>query len=251
MKARGNPIRVGLVCLTAFFHNLCWGAPSDASAAASLPCAGSSASVARDAHRFFPDQNLERLALRLSSGLYADQPTYDRLVRDVTMIRGQNPELRTVGYWTAQNVRVLRVTFKPLYFWLARTRLYWDWSCLNHFLGADIVFHPDFDYAELTLAGLYNPFLVSKAYGALPGVTMTEFASMLGDTSTLYVSRETAAWHYIFDLAGGDCPSGCTEHDLHYFEISADGRVLTAATWNMNSRESTPGWATAYFRKYQ
>ncbi len=67
---------------------------------------------------------------------------------------------------------------------------------------------PEFNYAELTFAGLYNPDLVSKAYRALPGVTMTEFASMSGDSSSIFVSRDDAAWHYVFDIAGGDCMAG-------------------------------------------
>jgi hypothetical protein len=207
--------------------------------------------VARDTHVFFPDESLERLALRLSSGLYADKPIYDRLVRDVKMIRDRDPQLRSVGYRIDHNVRVLRVFFKPLYFWLAGTHLYGDWNCLNRFLGADVVAHSDFDYAELTFAGLYNPDIISKAYRDLPGVTQTEFASMLGDGSSIYVTREDAVWHYVFDIAGGDCPSGCTEHEMHYLEVTADGHVHRTATWSTESHAPPPDWATVYFRKYQ
>jgi hypothetical protein len=55
----------------------------------------------------------------------------------------------------------------------------------------------------------------------------------------------------VFDIAGGDCPSGCTTHEMHYFEVSADGRVQKTATWNTESHASPPDWATAYFRKYR
>jgi hypothetical protein len=99
--------------------------------------------VSPDTHVFFPDENLERLALRLSSGLYADKATYDRLVRDVTLIRERNPALKSIGYRIDHDVRVLRVSFQPLTFWLARLSLYGHWNCLNRFLGADIVFHPN------------------------------------------------------------------------------------------------------------
>jgi hypothetical protein len=143
------------------------------------------------------------------------------------------------------------VFFKPLYLWLARTHLYGDWNCLNRFLGADVVTHSDFDYAELTFAGLYNPDIVSKAYRALPGTTMTDFSSMLGDSSNIYITREGAVWHYLFDIAGGDCPSGCTTHEMHYFEVTTDGRVQKTATWNTESHAPPPDWATAYFRKYR
>ncbi len=240
----------GLIGVAALLRDPCWSAPSDPPNPSALPCTENSTRVGRDTHVFFPDENLERLALRLSPGLYADRPIYDRLVRDVTLIRDRVPKLKSVAYRFDHNVRVLRVSFKPLYFWLARSSLYGDWNCLNRFLGADVVTHSDFDYAELTFAGLYNPDLVAKAYRALPGVTMTEFDAALGDGSNIYVTRREATWHYLFDIAGGDCPSGCTEHDMHYFEVPADGSITMAAIWNSNSHAPPPDWATAYFRRY-
>jgi hypothetical protein len=247
----------GLLCLTAIINNPGWSAPSDPPNPSTFPCTDFSATVARDTHVFFSDVNLERLALRLSSSLYADQNIYNRLVRDIKMIRARNSELRSITYRVQQDAQVLNVYFKPSNFWLARTRLYGDWNCLNQFLGAQIIFHPEFDYAELTFAGLYNPDLISKAYRALPGVTMTEYSSMLGDSSSIYITRDDAVaraadvWHYVFDIAGGDCPAGCTEHDLHYFEVTADGRIQRTATWNSKSQAPPPDWATAYFRKYR
>ena len=49
-------------------------------------------------HMFFPNENLEQLALRLSSGLYADPAVYARLLRDTTTIRILNPALTSVPY---------------------------------------------------------------------------------------------------------------------------------------------------------
>jgi hypothetical protein len=249
-RARSRP-GLGLFCLTALLHDPCWGAPPAPPSPATLPCTDPSTRGARDTHVFFADENLERLALRLSSGLYADRQIYDRLVRDIKTIRDRDPELGSVGYRFDHNVRVLRVFFKPLYFWLARTHLYGDWNCLNSFLPADVVTHSDFDYAELTFGGLYNPDIISNAYQSLPGVTMTEFSARIGGGSSIFVTREDAVWHYLFDIAGGDCPSGCTEHEMHYFELAADGRVPKAAIWNSKSHASPPDWATAYFRKYR
>lgn len=240
-----------LVCVLSLLQNPCLSATSDPPTPASLPCTENSTRVERDAHAFFADENLERLALRLSSGLYADRQVYDRLVRDIQMIRDRDPPLRSVAYRIDHNVRVLRVSFKPLYFWLARTHLYGDWNCLNRFLGAEVVTHSEFDYAELTFAGLYNPNIVSTAYRDLPGVTATEFAATLGDGSNIYITREDTMWHYLFDIAGGDCPSGCTEHEMHYFEVAADGRVQRTGAWNTESHAPPADWATAYYRRYR
>ncbi len=142
MHRASSHIRIGLICLIGLTQFPCWSAPSDASVAASLPCTGSSVSVHATAHRFFPDEKLERLALRLSSGLYADKAMYERLVRDVTMIRGHNPALKPVTYFAHQDVRVLNVYFKSSDFWRLRAHLYWNWNCLNGFLGAQVVLHP-------------------------------------------------------------------------------------------------------------
>jgi hypothetical protein len=119
-------IWLGLFCLTALLHHPCWSVPSAPLSPATLPCTDPSTPVTPDTHVAFPDENLERLALRLSPGLYADKTTYDRLVRDVKTIRDRDPKLNSVTYGFCQNVRVLRGSFKPLYFWPARTHLYGD-----------------------------------------------------------------------------------------------------------------------------
>jgi hypothetical protein len=173
------------------------------------------------------------------------------LIRDVTLIRGRTPELKSVRYFARQDARVLNVFFNTFDLLRVRAHLYRDWNCLNAFLGAQVVVRPELHFVQLSFAGLYNPDLVSKAYRALPGVTLTESGGMLGGGSSIFVTREDAVWHSLFDIAGGDCPSGCTTHEMHYFEVTADGRVQTTATWNADSHEPTPDWATAYFRKYQ
>ena len=255
MSTSSNRIRmqllwIELLCLAALLQHPCWSAPSDLPTPSALPCSDSSTEVAHDTHVFFPDENLERLALRLSSSLYADKQIYARLVRDVTMIRDGNPKLSAITYIPHSEVRVLNVYLTPTDFERARKSLYLSWNCLNRFLGATIVIHPEFDYAELTFAGLYNPDIVSAAYRALPGVTQTEFGATLGDGSNIYVTREATVWHYLFDIAGGDCMAGCTEHDMHYFAITPDGRAPKAAVWNSKSHAPPPAWATAYFREY-
>jgi hypothetical protein len=241
---------IGWLCLASGIGHPCWSAPAGAPIPSIELCANSSESIARDSHAFFPDENLERLALRLSSTLYADRATYDRLVRDVSLIRARAPALKSITYIASKDVRVLNVYFNASAFWRARAHLYRDWNCLNGFLGAEVVFHPEFDYAELTFAGLYNPDIIAEAYRLLPGVKMTEFSGLIGDSSNIFVSREPSAWHYVFDRAGGDCPSGCTEHELHYFALTPEGRVQTTATWTAQASEPPPDWATTYFRQY-
>jgi hypothetical protein len=240
-----------LMCVISALSHPCFGAQSDSLTHSSVPCTENSQRVTPDTHVFFSDENMELLALRLSSGLYADRQIYDRLVRDVKMIRARDHRVAAVAYSPRQNVRVLNVYFKPYDFWRVRISLYRDWNCLNSFLGAEVADHPEFEYAELRFRGLYNPETISKWYRDLPGVKLTEFSSMLGDSSNIYVSRQDSVWKYLFNIAGGDCLAGCTTADMHYFEVSPDGQVQRTATWNTASNEPTPDWATANFRKYR
>ena len=248
-RARGHCL--GLIFVLSLLSQSCWAKESNLVEQSSLPCTENFRRVAPDTHVFLSNENLELLALRLSSGLYADRQIYDRLVRDVTTIRARDPKLQSVAYSPRHNVRVLRVFFKTYDFWRVRMSLYRDWNCFNSFLGAEVVDHSEFEYAELSFRGLYNPDIVATWYRDLPGVKLTEFSSILGDSSNIYVSRQGSVWIYLFTIAGGDCLAGCTTADMHYFEISAEGHVQKSATWNSNSHEPPPDWATAYFRKYQ
>jgi len=218
------------LCLSAWVQHACASATAHITSDTALPCKPGASDTEPDRHVFFPDDNLEQLALRLSPGLYADPTIYARLVRDIAAIRALNPTLKTVGYRPDRDIRVLRVTFEPTYFWRARLHVYSDWDCPNRFLGAQIAMHPDFNYAELTFKGLYNPQVIENAYRHLPGVIATEFAGLLGDGPNIYVTRTEATWHYIFDLAGGDCPAGCTEHELHYFTMTPDAPYRVVAS---------------------
>jgi len=239
------------LCLLALILNASEGSAAQLAAVTALPCSQAPTGAAPDTHAFLPDENLEQLALRLSSGLYADRAVYTRLVRDITAIRTLDPTLTSVHYRPDRNIRVLRVTFEPVYFWRARMNLYSDWDCPNRFLGASMTVHSEFHYIELTFGGLYNPQITSQAYRELPGVTAAEFSGILGDGSNIYVSRSEGIWHYVLDLAGGDCPSGCTEHELHYFQTALDGNVQPAGTWMPREEGSSPEWVNTYFRTYR
>ena len=117
--------RAGLaaLCLTAGLQQASASATADLIPAAALPCKPGASATEPDHHVFFPDDNLEQLALRMSPGLYADPTIYARLVRDIATIRALNPTLKAVGYRPHQEIRVLRVTFESTTFWRARTSI--------------------------------------------------------------------------------------------------------------------------------
>jgi len=81
-------------------------------------------------------------------------------------------------------------------------------------------------YAQVTLKGIYNLERLAKAYGELPGVKFADLDLRVASGSTICVVREDAAWHYVYDIAGGDdCIAGCTAHELRHFTVTSSGTV--------------------------
>lgn len=196
--------------------------------------------------------NLNLLSLRLSKGLYADDRIYDRLARDVAIIRALDRGLESVQYRPRLDPHSVNVFFSPETLTSARKGRYRAWDCLNGVFGAQIEDYSKAGFMLLHLPGLYNPDKVVELYRRLPGVTRVVVDGVIGDGSNIYVTRNDSAWIYIFDIAGGDCPSGCLEHQLHYFEITADGTVAQSDAWDSKlHRDAPPEWATDNFRKYR
>jgi hypothetical protein len=96
--------------------------------------------------------------------------------------------------------------------------------------------------AHLELGGVFNLPLVAGLYKLLPEVTDAEPSASVGDGSTLCVSREGEHYEYGVDRAGGDCPSGCTEHEVHGFSSDTVGQVTALGEWSSVSGEPAPAW---------
>lgn len=198
---------------------------------------------------FGADENIELLALQLSAGPWADRAIYERLVRDVSAIRRIEKRVKLVTYRARYDARLLNVHLTPDALAQAKQGRYEAWNCLNSHLGAHVTegFQPG--YMEVRFSGPYKVEMPAESYSKLVGVTHAAPGLMIGDGSNIYVTRRGANWVYVFDLAGGDCPVGCTTHELYYFHVSAGGRAREIATWKPSSAEP-PGWVKSYFRQY-
>lgn len=191
------------------------------------------------------DENLEALALTLEpERVTASQGSYDRVVSDVAAIRALQPALADIGY---------RALTKNLY--VALTSIgaqsiaageYSAWDCLNAAYSATTLLNQSFsnDSAYVTLGGIFNLPLVAAQYAELPEVTEASPDGLVGDGSSICVSRDGDHYEYLVDRAGGDCPSGCTEHELHGFTSDAAGQVTALGEWSSTSGEPAPAWAT-------
>ncbi len=197
------------------------------------------------------DQNLELLALAHSAGIVADQEVYERIVGDVSEMRALEPAIADIGYRSTYVPNTLGLMVSGDTLNSMEHGDYTAWDCLNSaFRVTDI----DYSWSSLTtdqfvylhFEGVYEPLQLGELYGALPEILGAEPDYWIGDGSTICLTTDADTWHYVFDRGGGDCPSGCTEHEYYYFVSEADGAVEMLGVWQDSSAATPPAWVADY-----
>jgi hypothetical protein len=198
------------------------------------------------------DENLELLALSLEpERMTASSSTYDRVVSDVAAIRALTPGLADIGFRSGYAGMSLYVQVTSIGAQSIAAGDYTAWDCLNDAYKAGppqltdgLAAHS----ASVQLGGVFNLPLVADLYAQLPEVILTEPSSAIGDGSTLCAVRDGEQYQYAVDRAGGDCPSGCTEHEVHGFASDAAGQVSALGVWSSLSGDPAPAWVSAICR---
>ncbi len=205
--------------------------------AGGFPCAAPPEDVSASPRA---DERIETLALSVSPGLIARQADYDRIARDVAAIEAQDASLREIPVYFANAGfgRALKVTLDgPDLPVTGPDAAAWD--CLNTAMGVESV-EPDTWLGEgpgvwtgmLTFRGLFRAEALAAVYAALPFVRRADaFVAGGGDGSTICLTPGASDWRYFFDRAGGDCPAGCTEHQVSGFSVSVRGEVTALGVW--------------------
>jgi hypothetical protein len=192
------------------------------------------------------DTSLELLALSLEpDNVTASQATYERLSADVAAIRALAPELADIDYRGGNDGRSLGLAFSDIGAQSLALDEYSAWDCLNEAYGLRSLQTTDNfgdTWVWLELDGTYNLPLVAELYAQLPAVVEASENGFAGDGSTLCVARDGERYDYVVDRAGGDCPSGCTEHEAHHFESAAAGQLTELDTWSSVSGQPAPAW---------
>lgn len=187
------------------------------------------------------ETNLERLALTLTDKVVAPQSIYDRVVRDVKQIRSNHSEVAGIDYLGPHDGKTLIVKAADKQTKQAIDNgTFGEWSCLNrHYVekSVDHLFDRTF---TLELKGIYDLKLVAGDYDALPSLEYAETNRRAGDGPTICASRSGDTYHYIFDEASGDCPSGCIDHEYWYFEVTVGGTISTQKYWDGSG--DRPSW---------
>jgi hypothetical protein len=209
------------------------------------PCPGAVGSAAEVALTPRSDPNLERLALTLApEALTIDTASYERVVADVAAIRTLQPTLADIDYRGADDGKTVVLGLTDIGSQSLAAGQYSAWDCLNDFYG--LVGTQSYEaggttFVTLELKGIYKIQLLAELYAALPEVQSAEPSYGVGDGPTLCVQRDGDRYQYVVDRAGGDCPSGCTEHEAYLFASDAAGQVTAMDSWNSNTSPA-PTW---------
>jgi hypothetical protein len=197
------------------------------------------------------DVEAEVLALRVGGAFTADSPTYERIRRDLASIRKRVPLLERVRGYLDSN-RVALTVDKPA-FASMEAGTYTAWDCLHARYGWHDEKLDDYDgkwspAASGRLSGRYDEATIVSLYEQLPGITSVRRYEFTGNGPTVCASREAdQSYHYVFDDASGDCPSGCIDHHYYYFVSQPDGRITNGGEHVLRSGD-TPDWVKLYGR---
>jgi hypothetical protein len=186
------------------------------------------------------DENLELLSLALRPGLTADAALYERVVRDVGLIRALEPAVAHINYFFGRSDgRGVLLDTQPATNDEMASGSYHAWDCINAYFGLrGTRVYTGIDFAFVELKGIYGMDEVVPLYAALPGVLGVEPNGLAGDGPTICATEEGDTIHWVFVDASGDCFAGCYEHAYYYFTTTMGGDLV---------RHTDPGdWLALY-----
>jgi hypothetical protein len=191
-----------------------------------------------------PSAEAESFALECSNGAYADTALYERIRDDLAAIRAFDARMATivdhrastmgsviaVDAPTVEDARAFAQgedpTFRCVMRQLSVVTLEWDGSSTRVYVNL----HGLFD--GRVLKDVFAPLLVTPlaTYNFHDG--SQGYADALGPTRT-----------YVLDQAGGDCPAGCTTHQLFLWEVTGTSTVALVDQWDSQTQLPMPNWA--------
>ncbi|MBN1606746.1 MAG: hypothetical protein JW940_08935 [Polyangiaceae bacterium] len=198
------------------------------------------------------DPNLEQLAASHSDGIVADQAVYDRVVRDITMIREEAEDISGIDYWPPNDGKTLLLMVDAATFEAMQADSYADWDCLLDSYPVDDIQYEEHTHdryvVQIVLRGIYRLDPIAAQFAELSGVSSALPDFFIGDGPTLCLTPSDSVWHYVFDQASGDCLAGCIAHSYTYFTVSSDGATIErVGSWGTGSASSpAPDWVAEY-----
>jgi hypothetical protein len=186
------------------------------------------------------DPEAEYLALMLTDGIVAEQAAYDRIRSDIASIRASEPRVALIEPYHMHDGKSLYVFAEEDVVSRMRRGDFHAWDCMNDlYVLEDSICD---DWCVLTLKGYYDLGQLAEEYHSLPCVANAHGPIIMGDGNRICVSQEGVTYHYVFDEASGDCPSGCTIHDYYHFTSEPGSDPVLVDEIHVDWDEAPPDW---------
>ncbi|MBM65558.1 MAG: hypothetical protein CMH55_04910 [Myxococcales bacterium] len=198
-----------------------------------------------------PNLDAERLALRISPGLVAEDAAYERIVEDLQAIRavakGKTVAKRT---WPHQSAQGVTLKPRPKVIEAMKAGTYTGLDCLNAWYGGRfLASSPSLDMVFVQFDGWYLGARIAEAYGSHPDIIWSEPSSFggAGDDIRLCNERIGGTHRYVLSHGSGDCPGGCIDWVHRGYEVTDKGEVTALEpVWTirgLGKSSERPAWA--------
>ena len=191
----------------------------------------------------------------MTDTITAPQDVYDRLTKDVPAMQDvlenemdssvMNYEGSKINHRPLRSGRSLFISADTNTIQRMKNGTYSEWKCLASWYKLEHI--EDFfgSFVIATFHGVYNFKKIAEEFKNLPGVTSAEpDGGILGGGSSVKGKIEGDTWHFVFEAAWGDCPSGCI--DSHYFYLTtkpgADPIFVEQSEWDGGRPEWMKYW---------
>lgn len=206
------------------------------------------------------NEEAEEAAIQLSGELIAPVPLYNRIRRELELIRLTwqdsiqfvNLKFELLSDPSKLNVRLTREAYDSI---VASRYHYWD--SLNEFYrieSKELILINSYILMKLNFYGRLNSIVLGKAYSGLPGFMNVETIAFGTDRSMVWLLKEEDVIKYFFRYGYGDCQAGCVYSDIYYFTVNEESAIFHGSfLFYAGYTEIPPVWLdTAFiaFREY-
>ncbi len=196
------------------------------------------------------DLDAERLALRLSEGLVADDDAYERIRGDLAAIRsvakGKTVAKRSWPHETTQGVTLKP---KPEVLDALHAGTYRGLDCFNAWYGGRLLpTQPPIDFLFVQFDRWYFGEAIAQVYAQHPDIEWSGPGAFGGAGDDLRLCNENigGTHRYLFSHGSGDCPSGCIDWVHRGYDVREDGQVtILQPVWKVRGRglsKDRPSW---------
>ncbi len=171
----------------------------------------------------YPNAEAHQIGLEHSSTITLSQAMYDRIDRDLGLIRVEFPELVNEPHspaWSTSAMLVAVIQGSDLS----------DYQCANAYYrktSETLLFSfGGTDYYVVNFDGTFNPVALAEIYSALPGIAFAEPDGLIGGQNFYDIEDlGNGTWRWTIDDGFWDCFDGCDCHRVYTIDVTARGVV--------------------------